>query len=378
VPSTATHSADLLATHPELATLPTPALVLHGPRVRQNIQQLADYAASVGIGIRPHTKTHKSREIAELQLAAGAIGLTVAKVSEAEAITRPGDDVLLAYPPVGVQRADRLAQLAHDRTVRAAIDSLTAIEQASSAAHSAGVTVGLLVDFDIGLHRTGVQSPEETLELAQAIDRAPGVRLDGMMIYPGQVDTLPCNQNAELAAIDTRVAEAVELWSKRGLAAEIISGGSTPTAYQSHLITHQTEIRPGTYLFNDSNTVRGGWCTFDECSARILTTVISTARPGFIVIDAGSKTLAADRPSSPPDVGYGHIVEYPEAKITRLNEEHGIADVRACSSAPHVGDRVTVIPNHICPCVNLRDSMWWWTPGDSLRRLPIDARGRIE
>jgi D-serine deaminase-like pyridoxal phosphate-dependent protein len=199
-----------------------------------------------------------------------------------------------------------------------------------------------------------------------------------MMIYPGQVDSLPNNQNTELTAIDIRVVEAIDLWSRYGIEAPIISGGSTPTAYQSHYITQQTEIRPGTYLFNDTNTVHGGWCTFDDCAARILATVISTARPGFIVIDAGSKTLAADRPSSPPDVGYGRIVEYPDAKITRLNEEHGMADVRAYSSAPKVGDRVTLIPNHICPCVNLRDSMWWWTPGESLRQLPVDARGRIE
>ena len=163
-----------------------------------------------------------------------------------------------------------------------------------------------------------------------------------------------------------------------GLSAAIISGGSTPTAYQSHLISHQTEIRPGTYLFNDMNTVGGGYCTLDECAARVLSTVISTARPGHIVIDAGSKTLATDRPSSPPDAGYGHIVEYPEARIIRLNEEHGQADVRAAPRAPKVGDRVTVIPNHICPCVNLRDFMWWWEPGTNLRPIPVDARGCIQ
>jgi D-serine deaminase-like pyridoxal phosphate-dependent protein len=378
VTTTATLTADVLASHPELAELATPALVLHGPRVRHNIQQLADYAATVGIGIRPHTKTHKSREIARLQLDAGAIGITVAKVSEAEAISDPDDDVLLAYPPVGVGRAERLAQLAHDRTMRAAIDSLSAVEQVSAAARSAGSTVGLLVDFDIGLGRTGVQSAQETLVLAKAIDHAANVRLDGIMIYPGQIGSLPTEQANELKAIDALVAEALALWAKHGLVARIISGGSTPTAYQSHLISHQTEIRPGTYLFNDMNTVRGGYCTLNDCAARVLATVISTARPGHIVLDAGSKTLAADPPSSPPDAGYGHIVEYPEARIIRLNEEHGQADVRACPRKPKVGDRVTVIPNHICPCVNLRDSMWWWDPGDSLRRLPVDARGRIE
>ena len=290
----------------------------------------------------------------------------------------PGQDVLLAYPPVGVERAERFAALARDRTMRAAIDSLTAIEVTSAAAKAAGVTVGLLVDLDVGLHRTGVPSPAATLPLAQAIDRAPNVRLDGLMIYPGQVWKLPDQQAEELKAIDDLVVETIELWAAHGLAAPIVSGGSTPTAYQSHLIPHQTEIRPGTYVFNDMNTVRGGYCTLDECAARVLATVISDAVPGQVVIDAGSKTLAADRCASVPDAGFGHVVEYPDAKITRLSEEHGQIDVTACSKKPAVGERVTVIPNHICPCVNLRDTVWWIEPNEPLRPLAIDARGRIQ
>ena len=164
--------------------------------------------------------------------------------------------------------AERFAALARDRTMRAAIDSPIAIEAVSAAAKAAGTTVGLLVDLDVGLGRTGVQSPAATLPLAQAIDRAPNVRLDGIMIYPGQVWSVPERQEAELKAIDDLVVEAIALWAAHGLAAAIVSGGSTPTAYQSHLIPHLTEIRPGTYVFNDMNTVRGGFCTLDDCAAR--------------------------------------------------------------------------------------------------------------
>jgi D-serine deaminase-like pyridoxal phosphate-dependent protein len=358
--------------------LPTPAMVIDGPTVRRNVRRLADYAAKVGIKVRPHTKTHKLRRLARMQLAAGAIGLTVAKGGEAEVISEPGQDVLLAYPPVGEQRAERIAALARDRTMRAAIDSLTAIEVVSAAARTAGTTVGLLVDLDVGLGRTGVPSPAATLPLAQAIDRAPNVRLDGIMIYPGQVWSLPEQQEEELNAIDDLVVEAISLWAAHGLAASIVSGGSTPTAYQSHLIPHQTEIRPGTYVFNDMNTVRGGYCTLDDCSARVLATVVSDAVAGQVVIDAGSKTLAADRCASIPDSGFGHVIEYPDAKITRLSEEHGQIDVTACSTRPAVGERVTVIPNHICPCVNLRDTVWWTEPNEPLRQLAVDARGRIQ
>ena len=260
----------------------------------------------------------------------------------------------------------------------AGIDSLKAIEVVSAAAQVAGTTVGLLVDLDVGLGRTGVQSPEATLPLAQAIDRAPYVRLDGLMIYPGQVWSLPEGQAEEMKAIDDLVGEAIALWAKHGLSALIVSGGSTPTAYQSHLITRQTEIRPGTYVFNDMNTVRGRYCTLDECAARVLATVVSDAVPGQVVIDAGSKTLTSDRCASVPEAGFGHVIEYPAAKITKLSEEHGQIDITVCRKQPAVGERVTVIPNHICPCVNLRDTVWWLEPGESLRQVVVDARGRIQ
>ena len=362
----------------DLRRLPTPALVIDGARVRANVQKLAEYAVKTGIKIRPHTKTHKLRRLAQMQLNAGAIGLAVAKVSEAEVLSDPGQDVLLAYPPVGEQRAERLAALARDRTMRAAIDSSVAIEVVSAAAKAGGTTVGLLVDLDTGLGRTGVSSPQATLPLAQAIDRAANVRLDGIMIYPGQVASLPEQQADELKAIDELVAEAIFLWSKHGLPAPIVSGGSTPTAYQSHFISRQTEIRPGTYVYNDMNTVRGGYCGLDDCSARVLVTVVSNAVAGQVVVDAGSKTLAADPCWTHPSAGYGHVVECPDAKITRLSEEHGQIDVTACCQKPAVGERLTLIPNHICPCVNLRDSVWWMESGEPLRQLEIDARGLIQ
>lgn len=260
--------------------------------------------------------------------------------------------------------------------MRAAVDSLTAIEATSSAARAAGVTVGLLVDLDVGLGRTGVDSPAATLLLAQAIDRADNVRLDGLLVYPGHVWESPGNQETEMKRVDDFVVETLELWARHGLSATIVSGGSTPTAYQSHLIPHQTEVRPGTYIFNDMNTVRGNYCTLDDCSARIITTVISDAVRGQVIIDAGSKTLTSDRCAPDLDSGYGHVIEYPDAKITKLSEEHGQVEIINCDRKPIVGERVTVIPNHICPCVNLRDKVWWFEPGEPLQQLVIDARGR--
>jgi len=357
--------------------LPTPALILDASVVRRNIQRMADYARQAGLGIRPHTKTHKSRRVAAMQLASGAIGLTVAKVGEAEMISAPSEDLLLAYPPVDRSRAERLADLGHDRTVRAAIDSTAALAAVVEAARRAKVTIGLLVDLDVGMGRTGVQSPQQALALARAIDGAMGVRLDGIMCYPGHIWQPAGGQAAALRAVDAKLEETIDCWSKAGLEARIVSGGSTPTATQSHRITHLTEIRPGTYVYNDMNTVHGGFCTFDDCAARIICTVISAAVPGQVVIDAGSKTLTSDRCLPAPQSGHGHVVEYPLARITHLSEEHGQIDTTACDRQPVVGDRVTVIPNHICPCINLRDTVWWCVAGEPPQPLTIDARGKL-
>ena len=313
-----------------------------------------------------------------MQLEAGAIGVTVAKIGEAEVISAANTDILVAYPPVGHSRAARLATLARDRTIRAAVDSIAAIEEMSAAAQSTNTTVGLLVEIDVGMGRTGVPSPAATLPLAQAIDRTPNVRLDGIMIYPGHIWEPVDRQDEPLRAVDVLLEQTIDLWSQHGLAATIVSGGSTPTAYQSHLVRHVTEIRPGTYIFNDMNTVRGGFCSLADCAARVVATVISDAVAGQVVIDAGSKTLSSDLCIPAKDKGHGYIVEYPEARITRLSEEHGQVDISACGPRPAIGERVTVIPNHICPCVNLQESVWWATPDESLRPMHVDARGKIQ
>ena len=156
-----------------------------------------------------------------------------------------------------------------------------------------------------------------------------------------------------------------------------MSGGSTPTAFQSHLVPQFTEIRPGTNVFNDMNTVRGGFCSLDDCAASIVCTVMSDAVGGQVVLDGGTKTFTSDRCGPAPDSGHGHIVEYPDAVITKLTEEHGQVDMSRCARRPQVGERVTVIPNHICPCVNLQDTVWWQDADGTCRPMTVDARGRL-
>jgi D-serine deaminase-like pyridoxal phosphate-dependent protein len=361
------------------AALSTPAIVIDAEVTRRNLRRMADYTRGHGLHLRPHTKTHKSRTIGRMQRELGAIGLTVAKPGEAAVMADVCDDVLLAYPAVDTARAAQLAELARRIKVTIALDSTTAADVMSDAATAAGTTVGVLADIDVGLHRTGVQTPQAALALAQHVAQKPGLRLEGLMFYPGHVGGTAADQLPVLAGIDATLGETLALWSRSGLEARIVSGGSTPAAYQSHHVKRLTEIRPGTYVFNDMNCVHGGFgITLDDCAARVVCTVMSDAVPGQIVIDAGSKTLAADRCGPAPDSGHGCVVELPGAKITRLSEEHGQVDVRNCGGRiPKVGERVTVIPNHICPCINLQDRIYWREPGQEPRALDVDARGRV-
>ena len=357
--------------------LPTPALVIDGPVARRNIRRLADYAAKHHLDLRPHTKTHKSRFMAGLQMEAGAIGLTVAKVGEAREMQGAAKDLLMAYPAVDPARCTGLAELARTGTIRVLVDSLEGIAALSAAAKKADSTLGVLVEIDVGMGRTGVSSAPESLKLAQAVCQATNLRLDGILCYPGHIWALVDQQAAPLAAVSAKLQEAIELWAAHGLQAKIVSGGSTPTAFQSHFVKQYTEIRPGTYVFNDMNTFRGGYCALDDCAAHMLCTVVSKAVKDQIVIDGGTKTFTSDLCLPAKDSGHGYLVDYPAARIGPLSEEHGQVDVSRCEKRPRIGERVRVIPNHICPCVNLQNTIWWRDHDDSLCRINVDARGRL-
>jgi D-serine deaminase-like pyridoxal phosphate-dependent protein len=196
------------------------------------------------------------------------------------------------------------------------------------------------------------------------------------MFYPGHVKDESGESIRELEEVEAKVADTIGLWRRHGLEAKIVSGGSTPAAYQAHRLKSMTEARPGTYVFHDMNGVRGGYAKFEDVAATIRATVVSTAVPDQFVLDCGSKTLTSDRCGPAPDSGHGYVIEYPDAKIVKLTEEHAQVDARECGRRPRVGERVSVIPNHICPCVNLQNCVWW-KEGDELRRKPVDARGCV-
>jgi D-serine deaminase-like pyridoxal phosphate-dependent protein len=351
----------------------TPAALVDLDRMEANLRSAAEYCRSAGLAWRPHAKTHKSPVLAARQVAAGASGVTVATVREAEVMATTVDDVLLAYPPIGAARARRLMALPERVRLTVALDSLEALAGLSAAAHEAGREVGVLVELDLGMRRVGV-APADAPRLAAAADRARGVAYRGILFYPGHVREPPSAQGPALEAIGRRLAGALDALERAGLTPEMVSGGSTPTFRRSHEIPGLTEVRPGTLIFNDRTTAEIGACAWDECAYSVLSTVVSTAVPGQAVIDAGAKALAREE-LRPPARGYGALLDRPEVLVSGLSEEHGILDPGDTAFAPRIGERVRVVPNHVCVSVNLQERLYGIRGGEVVEVLEV-ARGR--
>lgn len=358
-----------------LEQLETPAPLVDLDRLALNLDRMAAYCAMHGFGLRPHVKTHKSPRIAAEQLRLGAAGVTCATVREAEVMAELTDDVLLAYPLVGMTALRRLTNLAPSVRITVALDSERAAAQLSAAAAEIGRTVGVLVELDVGMRRTGVRDGAAAVALATYVADQTALRFDGLLFYPGHVRQTIAHQAPAMGDVARRVAAAVRALEAVGLAPRIVSGGSTPAAWRMHEIPHLTEVRPGTYVYNDRVTAAIGACEWDECAFSVLATVVSTAVPGQAVIDAGSKALGRE-PSESLD-GYGALVDQPEVVVSRMSEEHGILDLSKTEWRPEVGDQVRVVPNHVCVVVALNDLMFG-VRGDMIEtRWPVAARGRV-
>jgi len=360
--------------------LDTPALVVDLDVMEQNLRRASEYAAAYGLRLRPHTKTHKAPELAGRQLDLGAAGLTVAKVGEAEVMLAAGPaDLLLAYPVIGAAKLRRLVKIARATRVTVALDSLVAAAELSDAASRGAVTFQVLAEVDVGLGRVGVSPGRELGNLVQGLAGLPGLEFAGIAFYPGHIRRLDEAGIKALDALDRLVRTVVADLRRDGFEVPIVSGGSTPTLYHSHRVTGMNEIRPGTYIFNDRNTLACGACDLGHCAAFVLATVVSTARPGQVIIDGGSKTFSSDRLAGADDeAGYGLVLEDPRAIFAKMNEEHGFVDVRACAAEFRIGDRVRVIPNHICTAVNLHETMYGIQGEEVVTKWKVEGRGKLQ
>lgn len=361
-----------------LSEIDTPALLVDLDVMERNLARVSEYCRANDLRLRPHTKTHKSPLIGRLQLDSGAVGLTVAKVGEAEVMASTGTpDMLLHYPPIGRAKLERLMEVARKTRVTVALDSVFAARQLSDAARAARVEVGVLAEADVGLGRVGVAPGEELVQLAECIARLPHLAFEGITFYPGHIKDTGERGTAQLEELGRTVQAMVTSLRGAGLAVNVVSGGSTPTLFRSHEVRGLNEIRPGTYVFNDLNTVRSGGCGLEDCAASILVTVVSTARNGQIIVDGGSKTFSSDRSLVAGDNTFGRVVEAPEAAFRQMNEEHGYMDVSRADREFAVGDRLRIIPNHICTAVNLHEQAYG-IRGETVEKIwNVEARGKL-
>jgi len=361
-----------------VSELDTPALLVDLDIMERNLRRAAEYARAHDLRLRPHTKTHKIPALARRQLASGAAGLTVAKVGEAEVMLGADPpELLVAYPVIGYRKLERLVGVARRTQVTVALDSLLAARQLSDAAREGRVAIGTLAEMDVGLGRVGVAPGDELVQLIRGVLRLPYLTYEGIAFYPGHIRSLDEEGQRALEEVGKLLGTVLQRLKKEGLEPRIVSGGSTPTLFRSHCLRGLNEIRPGTYIFNDRNTLLSGASTLEDCAASILTTVVSTARPGQVIIDGGSKTFSSDRPIV-PEVSFGYVVEAPGAVFTRMNEEHGYVDVRRANAEFSVGDRLRIIPNHVCAAVNLHETAYGVRGGQVETVWKVEGRGKLQ
>jgi D-serine deaminase-like pyridoxal phosphate-dependent protein len=359
----------------DLGRVETPAAVVDRDRMEANARRVVAYCAEHGLHWRPHIKTHKSRRIARLQLDLGARGLTVATPHEAEVMSSVTDDLLLAYPPVGEARLERVLGLPGSVDLKVALDSTAVLAPLAAGARAAGRSVGVLVEVDVGLRRVGVQGVDEAIRLAEAVAAADGVDYRGILFYAGHIRGTGPAEDEGIARLSGDVAAMRDGLAAAGLEPGIVSGGTTPTLWRSHEIEGLTEVRAGTCIFNDRDALAVGAAREQDLAYSVLATVVSTAVAGRAAVDAGSKALAKE-----PRGGrgtFGRLLDRPDVEVVALSEEHGMLDLEGTDWRPSVGDRVRIVPNHVCVSVNLQDRLLLEGADGDVEAVALEGRGRL-
>lgn len=344
----------------------TPCAVIDMDRVERNIARIQKACDEAGIANRPHIKTHKNPMLAQLQIKAGAKGITCQKLGEAEIMADSGiDDILISYNLLGDEKMARLGALQGKANVTVAADNSVVVGDLPKAAAASGRPLSVVVECDTGRKRAGVETPAEAIALAREIAASKGLSFAGFMLYPTETGWADAQKFYDEALAGVRA---------HGLDAAIVSTGGTPNLVNLGKLKGGTEHRFGTYIYNDRMQVAAGVATWDDCALHIYSTVVSRAGPERGILDAGSKTLTSDTGGLE---GHGLILEHPEAKIARFAEEHGFLDLSRSNTRPNVGDVVRVVPNHVCVVVNMMDEVVMVRGDEIIGALPVTARGKL-
>ena len=345
----------------------TPAVLVDLGVVVANIVRAQTRFDALGLGFRPHVKTHKIPCLARLQTQQGAIGIAAQKVSEAEVFAAEGiGDILLCFnllSPAKIARARALLDHCHLTVVA---DNPHVVRALSDGMSGAATALDVLVECDTGMGRCGVQSPAAARDLAVMIDAAPGLHFAGLMTYPAPGGT---------ERVEVFMAQARALCIAAIGHCATISSGGTPAMAVAALAPTVTEYRAGTYIYNDRSLVERGACQLADCALTVLATVVSRPTDSRAILDAGSKSLTSDLLGL---TGHGTILGFPAARITGLSEEHGHVDLGSCPTRPQIGDKVQIVPNHACPVSNLVDRVIFHRSGVVLRAQLVAARGTVQ
>ncbi len=344
----------------------TPAVLIDIDRVAANLARAQAYADAHGLRLRPHIKTHKLPRFAQAALDLGAVGITCQKVGEAEVMAQAGiADIFLPYNILGADKLARLLALHRRIAVSVSADSAAVVQGYAQVFTDAAHPLPVLVECDTGAGRCGVQDAAQVVALAQVIAAHPGLRFEGIMTYPPR---------GAMAAVQDWLQAALAALEAAGLPAARVSNGGSPDLYACAAVTAATEHRPGTYIYSDRMQVAFGLGTLADCALTVLATVVSRPTADRVVLDAGSKALAADLAPVP---GHGHIMGYPGAVIQVLSEEHATADFSACPDRPEIGARLRIIPNHACVVSNLFDTVHLVQGDRVIERVDVAARGKL-
>ena len=351
--------------------LDTPALLIDLDRVDRNIRRMQDYCDAHGLSLRPHIKTHKSTAMAQRQLAAGAVGICCATASEAQVMIEGGvADVLLAYPLAGRRKFERIAPLLSAATLTLVTDSKAVTASYRELAQAIGHPIRVMIEIDSGMHRVGV-APGSVVEIATDVTRGNELELRGIMTHAGHSHDATDQLGIEAVARHEAavMGAAREELETAGFDLPIVSAGSTITAPYLHATDGITEIRPGTYIYNDLRTMGTYACTPDALAAVVTATVVSLDGER-VTVDAGSKTLTTSHDTV---YGFGHLRDQPTSRFTRLSEEHGVIALPAGGSRLAVGERVQILPIHVCAWMDLQPEIYGLREGQIVERIPVDA-----
>ena len=363
--------------------LDTPSFLVDQDIMMANIEKMQKYADEQGVALRPHTKTHKAPYLAKLQRDAGCKGITVAKVGEAEVLAENGlDDIFIANEPVGEIKLKRILKLTETKNISFGVDCPEHVEAADRTFAGSGRHAQVVIEIEVGENRSGIIEEDKFMELLDSIKKAENVDFLGVFSHEGHCYNAESMEDCREKFIvsQKRTLHFAKMAEEQGMKCQRVSIGSTPSLlYHFDLLPGVTEFRPGTYILMDASmaNVLGD---LGDCAATMLATVMSKPTDERVILDVGAKGLTAQERTVgiTKTPGKGTILEYPDVHIFDVYDEHAIIYNKKFHDAVKIGDKVRIIPVHICPANNLYSKAYLTSGDEVVGEYPILCQGKLQ